>query len=182
VPSLEENETVARLEAALRSLNYLLNFLTRNFLREQGLTLPRLWALLHLARCRTLTMGELQERLLVSPGSVTALVDGLVADGLVERRRDEEDRRVVKLCLSPAGKATLERVLAFRRGLVAEVFTPDQDTERLLVRLEEARQRLESRIRRGRPKKGAPNGCHQGSPEEQTGTPMAADTGAVGRE
>ncbi|MGB9885752.1 MAG: MarR family winged helix-turn-helix transcriptional regulator [Moorellales bacterium] len=149
--SRQETEIVARLEAALRGLNYLLNFLTKTFLKEEGLTLPRLWALLHLARCRNLTMSELQERLLVSPGSVTALIDGLVAEGLVERYRDEEDRRVVRLSLSPAGRAILERVLAFRRNLVAEAFTPTREDEGLLARLEAAQRRLEGRIRRRRP-------------------------------
>jgi DNA-binding MarR family transcriptional regulator len=136
-------ERIARLEEALRGINYLLNFLTRNFLRQEGLTLPRFWALLYLARRERTTMGELQERLLISPGSVTALVDGLVGDGLVERCRSEEDRRLVVLSLSPAGKEVLARAMSFRHALLREVFGAGAVTETTVEVLEKAQRRLE---------------------------------------
>lgn len=44
-----------------------------------------------------ITMKELQRRLLLAPGTLTGLVDNLVNDGLVERWRDETDRRLVYL-------------------------------------------------------------------------------------
>lgn len=139
----EDMERIARLEEALRGISYLLNFLTRNFLRQERLTLPRFWALLCLARRERTTMGELQERLLISPGSVTALVDGLVGDGLVERYRSEEDRRLVVLSLSPAGREVLERVMSFRHTLLQEAFGADPVTETTLEVLEKAQRRLE---------------------------------------
>lgn len=142
-----EDDKIARLEEALRGTNYLLNFLTRNFLRQEGLTLPRFWALLYLARNKTTTMGELQERLLISPGSVTALVDGLVAEGLVTRQRSEEDRRVVMLSLSPAGAAVLEKVMSFRHALVREAFALDAAADAALELLEEGQRRLEEMCR-----------------------------------
>lgn len=39
-----------------------------------------------------------------TPGTVTAVVDILVRDGYVERRRGEQDRRVVRLHLTAAGR------------------------------------------------------------------------------
>jgi MarR family transcriptional regulator, organic hydroperoxide resistance regulator len=39
-----------------------------------------------------------------SASTITAVVDTLVRDGFVERRRDEADRRVVRLYLTPAGR------------------------------------------------------------------------------
>ncbi|MHB1710915.1 MAG: MarR family winged helix-turn-helix transcriptional regulator [Acidimicrobiales bacterium] len=52
--------------------------------------------------------SALAERLAVRPPSVTALVDGLVARGLVERRGVESDRRRVDHSLTEAGHQVLE--------------------------------------------------------------------------
>jgi long-chain acyl-CoA synthetase len=49
----------------------------------------------------------LARRLAVSPPSVTAVVDGLVGRGLVERRADPEDRRRLTLLLTRDGKRLL---------------------------------------------------------------------------
>jgi DNA-binding MarR family transcriptional regulator len=40
-----------------------------------------------------------------TPGTVTAITDTLVRNGYVERRRDERDRRVVRLYLTEQGRA-----------------------------------------------------------------------------
>lgn len=58
--------------------------------------------------------SRLAERMDVSPPSVTALVDGLCARALVERRVDPADRRRLPLHLTPAG----ERLLADADRLV----------------------------------------------------------------
>ena len=52
--------------------------------------------------------SDLAERLAVRPPTVTAVVDGLVARGLVERRTVETDRRRVDHVITPLGHRTLE--------------------------------------------------------------------------
>jgi len=47
--------------------------------------------------------SALAHRLAVSPPSVTAVVDGLVARALVERQTDPADRRRLTLLLTPSG-------------------------------------------------------------------------------
>ncbi|HVB93474.1 MAG TPA: MarR family transcriptional regulator [Acidimicrobiales bacterium] len=51
--------------------------------------------------------SALAERLAVRPPSITAIIDGLVARGLVERRPVESDRRRVDHALTGAGLAML---------------------------------------------------------------------------
>ncbi len=51
-----------------------------------------------------LSMGELAAQRGMSMTSATALVDRLVNAGLVERRHDMSDRRVVRASLTPAGR------------------------------------------------------------------------------
>jgi len=67
--------------------------------------------------------SALAGRLAVSPPSVTAVVDGLVTRGLVERQADPGDRRRLTLLLTPDGVALLRRAEAAvdeRLGMVAE--------------------------------------------------------------
>ncbi|MDA8367644.1 MAG: MarR family transcriptional regulator, partial [Actinomycetota bacterium] len=47
--------------------------------------------------------SAISDRLAVRPPSVTALVDGLVARGLVDRHADTGDRRRVAVTVTPAG-------------------------------------------------------------------------------
>jgi long-chain acyl-CoA synthetase len=52
--------------------------------------------------------SDLAERLAVRPPSVTAIVDGLVARGLVERRTVVSDRRQVDHILTTSGRHALD--------------------------------------------------------------------------
>ena len=60
--------------------------------------------------------GEIARRLLVTAPVVTRLAGGLVEDGLVERQRDQADKRTVLLSLTPAGR---RQATAMRRDLLA---------------------------------------------------------------
>ena len=50
--------------------------------------------------------------------TVTGIVDRLVRDGLVERKRHVSDRRVVLVCLTPAGRDLMRRVSDANRALI----------------------------------------------------------------
>jgi len=66
--------------------------------------------------------SALAERLLVRPPSVTAVVDGLVARGLVGRGQMADDRRRVTLTLTPAGRRLLraaDAAVTLRLGEIA---------------------------------------------------------------
>jgi DNA-binding MarR family transcriptional regulator len=52
----------------------------------------------------TFTMTELAGEVLISKQQLTPIIDKLVNSGLVRRETDEADRRVVRICLSPAGR------------------------------------------------------------------------------
>ena len=53
-------------------------------------------------------MADLAGRLLLSPSGLTRRLDGLVGDGLVERRACPSDRRGSLAVLTPRGRAVLE--------------------------------------------------------------------------
>lgn len=76
-------------------------------LGEADISLPQYRLLVYLSE-RSEAASVLADALAVRPPSVTALVDGLVARGLVERRPDVVDRRRVTHALTDEGRRTLE--------------------------------------------------------------------------
>lgn len=75
-----------------------------------GITPPQMWALHHVAEPRS--MGELAQVLDVDASYVTALVDSLEVQELVERRPSSTDRRRRLLEITDEGRAVLERMHA----------------------------------------------------------------------
>jgi DNA-binding MarR family transcriptional regulator len=56
------------------------------------------------------TIGELSDYLVSKHHSVVELIDRAVDAGLVERRRDEADQRIVHLLLTPLGEERIEEL------------------------------------------------------------------------
>jgi long-chain acyl-CoA synthetase len=77
-------------------------------LAEVDLSLPQYRILIHLDEGK-IAASTLADKLAVSRPSVTAVVDGLVTRGLVERHHDPGDRRRVGHDLTTEGRALLRR-------------------------------------------------------------------------
>ncbi|MEV6030849.1 MarR family transcriptional regulator [Nonomuraea sp. NPDC052116] len=75
-----------------------------------NLTMRQLHVIMLLAFNGSASGQELAHHLGVSLGTVTGLVDRLVAHGLVTRHEDPHDRRVRRAELSPAGTALIEEI------------------------------------------------------------------------
>jgi DNA-binding MarR family transcriptional regulator len=56
------------------------------------------------------TMSELANTLMMTKPQLTHLVESLVSQGIVERRPDEKDRRVINLALTEKGRALLKEM------------------------------------------------------------------------
>jgi DNA-binding MarR family transcriptional regulator len=102
-----------RIEAPLRSR-----------LRERfGGSLPRFDLMAQLDRHPDgLKMRELSERLMVTGGNVTGLTDRLVAEGLVERRDDPDDRRACTVRLTREGRRQFRFMAREHERWVATLF------------------------------------------------------------
>ncbi|MEY2514252.1 MAG: hypothetical protein QOJ89_1610 [bacterium] len=77
---------------------------------EFGLTPPQLFALRQLDPDEPVPMRALASALNCDSSNVTGLVDGLEAQGLVERREAEHDRRMRMLVVTPRGREVRERL------------------------------------------------------------------------
>jgi DNA-binding MarR family transcriptional regulator len=74
-------------------------------------------------------MRALAEALDVSQASATGIVDRMEQRGLVERRRDDEDRRIVRVVLTDEGRRLVEGVAQERQDhmrAMLDEFTDDE--------------------------------------------------------
>ena len=109
-----ETELAARLRLAVTRLS--------RKLRQQvagGWTSSQVSALATVERLGSPTLGELAASEQVRPPSMTRIVVGLEAAGLVTRRVDAEDRRVARVMLSAEGRRVLQRSRSLRTAFLA---------------------------------------------------------------
>jgi MarR family 2-MHQ and catechol resistance regulon transcriptional repressor len=102
--------------------------------QEYDLTVPQFGTLEALYHLGPLSLGELAEKLLVTGGNVTYVMDRLESRGLVARYRNPDDRRVVHAMLTPQG-----------RELIASVFPGHADYVEHLCRHLSAREQEDLR-------------------------------------
>ena len=89
---------------ALHSTSLLMTKVYKPLLQALGLTYPQYLAMLVLWEHDDLTVGEISQRLLTDPGSLTPLLKRLESEGLLKRTRSREDERVVLVQLTDKGR------------------------------------------------------------------------------
>lgn len=88
-----------------------------------GTTLPRFDYLAQLNRHpQGLRMKALSRHLMVTGGNVTGLTDQLVAEGLVERLDDPDDRRAMIVRMTPRGREWFRHMAGEHEAWLAELF------------------------------------------------------------
>jgi len=119
-PSLEAEVFLALQLAAHRVLDP-----WARYLRREGLTHGQynVLRILRGALPEGLSCGEIGERMISRDPDITRLLDRLDRQGLVERHRDEADRRAVRTRISPAGLNLLER-LEIPAAMVPDALAP----------------------------------------------------------
>ena len=105
---------------------------------DYGLTVPQFGVLEALYHLGPLSLGDLADKLLVTGGNVTYVMDRLEEHGWVLRERSGEDRRVVRAKLTPAGREVIAEVFPghaeFVRDLTAHLSAAEQDELRSLLK------------------------------------------------
>ena len=91
------------------------------------------------------TMGELARNIQVAMPAMTDMIDSLEKEGIVQRNRDEEDRRIVKVRLMDRGKVMRREFMEIRRRELEETFKrlSQKDWNDLISYLEKACQILQ---------------------------------------
>jgi MarR family transcriptional regulator, 2-MHQ and catechol-resistance regulon repressor len=100
-------------------------------IEQHGLTPPQFGVLDMLGHPGPLTTGDIVRRMLVTGGCVTVILDNLEKDGLVERIRSKEDRRVVTVKLTSKGESTFRSIFRKHADRVTELASVLSDKEQI---------------------------------------------------
>jgi DNA-binding MarR family transcriptional regulator len=121
--SRSEDHHALRIWLRLLTCTQLIERQVRSRLREQfASTLPRFDLMSQLERHREgLKMNELSRMLMVTGGNVTAIVDQLENEGLVERLDEPADRRAFRIRLTRAGERAFAEMARAHEGWVVEL-------------------------------------------------------------
>src|ERR687891_1355947 len=117
------DHSALRIWLRLLTCTQLLERRVRSGLREEfGTTLPRFDLMAQLERHREgLKMNELSRLLMVTGGNVTAIVDQLEKEGLVERFEEPADRRAFRIHLTKSGEKTFAEMARAHERWVVEL-------------------------------------------------------------
>jgi MarR family transcriptional regulator, organic hydroperoxide resistance regulator len=91
-------------------------------LLRKGISMAQLHILYTLQRSGEMPMSRLAEVLQVSLSNATGLIDRIEERGFVERTRVPEDRRIVMIRVTDAGRRMLDEVDAISSDLLRSVF------------------------------------------------------------
>jgi DNA-binding MarR family transcriptional regulator len=113
-----------RLWLRLFSCKMLIETEIRRRLRDNfDTTLPRFDLMAQLDKAPGgMKLGELSQRLMVSNGNITGLVDRLVAQGLLDRQPAPNDRRAQLVKLTAEGRRSFRAMAASHEAWIAEIF------------------------------------------------------------
>ena len=135
-------EEVAALNAYIPLMRAAESLTARAGLRvaAHGLTLSQFGALEALLHLGPLCQRELGEKLLKSGGNITMVVDNLERRGWVRRQRQKDDRRMIAVHLTPAGRRLISRIFpghvaAIAREMRCLTASEQQDLRRLSRKL-----------------------------------------------
>jgi DNA-binding MarR family transcriptional regulator len=122
--------------------------LTKDLARGFGLTGPQLTVIKILEDLGDLSLSSLSGRIKANNSTVTGIIDRMVREGLVERLRSEEDRRIVHIRLTDKGRELADRIEVepmqiFRRALQS---LPRTDVEHLFRILGMLQQRVREAV------------------------------------
>jgi MarR family transcriptional regulator, organic hydroperoxide resistance regulator len=91
-------------------------------LREIDLSVPQCDVLTTLTEREGISQQELAQRLYVTKGNISGLLDRLERSGLVERRATPGDRRQYAIALTDAGRAKARAAIGLQVGIIAKSF------------------------------------------------------------
>jgi DNA-binding MarR family transcriptional regulator len=103
---------------ALYSASHAVTKTYKPLLDRLGLTYPQYLVMLVLWEQNGILVKDIGARLFLDSGTLTPLLKRLEGNGLVERRRDPQDERQVRISLSVAGRALRERAMEIPQQLM----------------------------------------------------------------
>lgn len=122
-------QNLERLNQALTEFYDKMSSWEQSVVKETGYTLAQVHTIEVLGNHGALRMKELAEKLAITTGTLTVQIEKLVKANLVERCEHPEDRRVILVRLTPAGKEIHEHHNQLHQQLVQTLTRDFESTQ-----------------------------------------------------
>ncbi|ONI70407.1 MarR family transcriptional regulator [Actinosynnema sp. ALI-1.44] len=140
MPDRSTGPTVAEpLTQLLTRVVHAVTAQVESVLKPEGLTIDQWLVIEALATRRGLTMAALADHTTATGPTLTRVVDRLVTTATVYREVDPDDRRKVRVYLSPRGRATHKRIATKVREIERAVLERSGDPAAVLTLLTDLR-------------------------------------------
>lgn len=130
----------------IKEIYFWLDYGDRQVLDAFKLNVPRFYLLKHIYDNPGISFTKLSVLMISDKSNITRLIQAVEADGLVERKPHDTDRRTWTLFLTEMGKDVLVRAIAAHEAFTQERFASVHENGDLLKRLIEVRQALQVQI------------------------------------
>lgn len=110
----------------LRQFRLIYGSMRQHFRRVEercGMSGSQMWVLQEVGRSPEIGINDLARRMGVHQSTCSLLVDKLVVQGCLVKKRDPADLRRVGLCLAPAGAAALDALPGPAEGILPEALS-----------------------------------------------------------
>lgn len=126
---------VEQVGDVVQRLVRVLHLFERDQIKVFNFTASQCYTLLTVLKHGSLTMNELSSKLNVDSSTMTRVISVLVRDGYLERRRSEEDRRLVTVELTAKGKASADELDCSIRAYYSDIISalPPGQVENVLT-------------------------------------------------
>ncbi|MCM3716035.1 MarR family winged helix-turn-helix transcriptional regulator [Halalkalibacter oceani] len=118
-----DHRQVEHIERSLRRVADMVKQKGRDILTQFPITPPQFVALQWLNENGDMTIGELSAKMYLACSTTTDLVDRMEKNELVERVKDKNDRRVVRIHLLRKGQTIIEEVIKKRQDYLEKILT-----------------------------------------------------------
>jgi MarR family transcriptional regulator, organic hydroperoxide resistance regulator len=137
MPDANKSEASIRLWFRLVRLEAHMQAAVGDRLRQIGVSIPQCDVLTTLSEKEGVSQQQLAERLYVTKGNISGLLDRLEGAGLVQRRAAATDRRQYSIYLTEAGRAMAEKAIGVQHKWIASTLgrLSDSDLEALETHL-----------------------------------------------
>lgn len=119
--------------ASARSYNAIFSRIEKQ-VQENGLNISEFGVLEMLLNKGEQPVQKIAEKILVTSGTITYVIDKLEKKELVYRKKCEKDKRIYYICLTPKGEALISEVFQKHKLFLNDLFgNIDENTKKELV-------------------------------------------------
>ena len=101
-----------------------------DYLARGMITLPQFWTLDYLNKTGVSTMTDLARYLKISRAAATGLVDRMLTQGFIMRKKTLGDRSVVRIAVTAKGRAIIENIHRQKHKSLERIFSKISSRDR----------------------------------------------------